>query len=647
MKNKNYSKDKTEIKTTQKLIEGPISISGKGTGYVRTKDFKDSIEVDHAHLNTALQGDTVLCKLHSFKKDKAQTGEVVKIIKRSKVGFAGIIEKEEGIYFFVPSDPKMYTDIIIPENKLNHAKAGQKVFVKISEWHDPLKSPIGEVAQVLGQPGDNNVEMTAIALEKGFEADFPKKVEEEVSKFKHFQITEKDLKDRRDLRGVTTFTIDPEDAKDFDDALSFQKLPNNEFEIGVHIADVSHFVRPNTALDDEAYRRGTSVYLVDRTIPMLPEILSNELCSLKPFEDKLTMSAIFTIDRKANVKKSWFGKTIIHSQKRFTYEEAQKVIDQKQGHFYQELHELNILAKHLKEKRFAEGAIALDQDEVKFVLDENGVPLKVTKKIRQDTNKLIEEFMLLANRRVAEEIARGNEKVFVYRIHDLPEAEKINELGKFLKKFGYHLKISKEGVTAKALNDLIKSLEGKVEQDVIKTAITRSMQKAIYSTKNIGHYGLAFTHYTHFTSPIRRYPDTVVHRLLELYLKQGRISKEKWHEYQTVSNTSSAREKEAQEAERASIKYKQVEYMQSRIGQSYDGLITGVTDRGLFVEEKETKCEGMIRLRDLGDDYYFYDEKEFAVIGKKTKKKFRIGDKLKIKVKNADLKKKIIDYVPS
>lgn len=637
-----------EIKADKngQIIEGTISISGKGMGYVRNKEMKDSVEVSHEHLNRALQGDMVKIRLLPEKENKPMQGEVLEIIMRSKAGFSGVLEQENGVYFLVPSDIKMYTDIIIPKDKLGGAKVGQKVFGIITDWPNPEKAPTGEITKVLGMPRENEAEMQAIALEKGFVSGFPEEVEKEANDLeKTNHVTPEEVKKRRDLRGITTFTIDPEDAKDFDDALSFQELPNNNFEIGIHIADVSHYVTPSSYLDKEAIKRGTSVYLVDRTIPMLPEAISNDLCSLKPDEDKLTMSAIFEMNKNGDVLKEWFGKTIIHSVKRFTYEGAQKVLDDKAGPYQYELETLNNIAKKLTAKRFEKGAISMEQEEVKFKLDPNGVPIEVYKKIRGDTNKLIEEFMLLANQRVAEFISKGNDKVFVYRIHDEPDKDRIADLINFLKKLGYPLKMQGDSVSSYSLNKLLESLEGKEEKDTIQTAVIRSMAKAIYSTKNIGHYGLAFEYYTHFTSPIRRYPDVVVHRLLQDFLHGKEISPEFSHEYDMISTYSSQREKEASEAERASIKYKQVEYMSMRIGQTYDGVITGVSEWGVFVEEKETKCEGMIRLKDLGDDYFELNEKEMAVVGQKTHKKFRIGDKLKIKVRDANLTKKVIDYV--
>lgn len=631
--------------TTENYFEGTISVTSKKIGYVRNRERPDfSVEIAPEKLNRAFHGDKVKVLVSSELHDGVPTGEVIEILSRSKAGFAGVIETDQGKYFLVPSDTKVYTDILIPEDKLAGAMPGQKVFTQITEWPDPQKMPIGEVLEVLGMPRENDVEMRAIALEKGFTARFPADVEAEAEKLK-LENMDDAAKDRRDFRGITTFTIDPEDAKDFDDALSVREVAGGNYEIGVHIADVSHYVRPKTALDDEARKRATSVYLVDRTIPMLPEELSNDLCSLKPNVDRLTFSAVFVMDMQGNVKDKWFGRTIIHSDKRFTYEEAQGVLNAGSGLYDKELIVLNTIAKKLTEKRFREGAISLDQEEVKFKLDERGVPIAVYKKIRQDTNKLIEEFMLLANRKVAEFIGLSDpEKVFLYRIHDLPDKEKTKNLIEFLAKLGYKVKTVDGMIPSMEINKLIESLEGKEERETIHTAIIRSMAKAVYSTKNIGHFGLAFEHYTHFTSPIRRYPDTIVHRLLAEYLGGKVIKKDEWSQYDVIAEHSSAREKEAADAERASIKYKQVEYMTYHIGKVFDGTVTGVSEWGIYVEEKETKCEGMVRMKDLGNDFFVLDEKRMQVIGKQTKKSFQIGDKVRIKVAKADLDRKIIDY---
>ncbi len=642
----------------QNSIEGTISISSKGTGYVTPiggARKENDIEISYENLNTALHGDTVQVVLASHKKTD-RIGKVAKIITRAKIGFAGTLETENGKFFLKPADTRMYTDILIPKGSLGGAKVGEKVFGTITTWTNSEKSPEGKITRVLGMPFENNAEMEAIALERGFDEQFPENVEREVKDIAEAASSEfpHEIKKRRDFRTTTTFTIDPEDAKDFDDAISIKQIDADTYEIGVHIADVSHYVRKRTALDAEAYRRGTSVYLVDRTVPMLPEILSNDLCSLKPDVDRFTMSAVFAMRTNGDVLSEWYGKTIIHSDKRFTYEGAQKVLDDKKGMYYEELHTLNTIAKSLHKIRFKNGAMSLEQEEVKFALDEKGKPIRVYKKSRGDTHKLIEELMLLANRKVAESITKGDkkgkelsekERIFVYRIHDLPNKEKMADLAHLLKTMGYNVSLKDGVIPPKELNQVLESMEGKDEKEFIQTAVIRSMAKAIYSTGNIGHYGLAFEHYTHFTSPIRRYPDLVVHRLLEEYLKKQHIGREHWHEYEKICHHSSEREKYAADAERASIKYKQVEYMTERIGQTFQGVVTGITEWGMYVEEKETKCEGMIKLRDLGDDYFIFDEKNMTLVGKKTKKTFRVGDKFQIRVANANLERKIIDYM--
>ena len=630
-----------------RYIEGIITISHKGIGSVRIKGQDDVIEIDHSFLRTACHGDTVKILLHPKRIDKNQNGEVSEILRRSKKGYGGVIEKESDTYFLIPSDLRMYADIIIPENKLGGAKIGQKVFVVITDWKDEKKAPIGRVEKILGMPMEHNAEMEAIALEKGFSASFPIAVLEEAKKIATRGIEKIDFKNRRDMRSVTTFTIDPIDAKDFDDAISINKLLNGNYEIGIHIADVSHYVKIKTALDDEARSRGTSVYLVDRTIAMLPEELSNRLCSLNPNLDRLTFSAIFELDINGKIFNEWFGQSVIHSDKRFTYENSQIILDNKKGDFYEELSTLNIIAKKLLKKRFDEGAIMLEQDEVRFKLDNKGVPISVYTKTRGDTNKLVEEFMLLANRRVAEYMSNkkgGKQSIFLYRIHDLPNKEKMKDLATFLKRLGYQMRLKDGIIPSEEINILIRKLENNPLRDTVHTAIIRTMTKAIYSTKNIGHYGLGFKFYTHFTSPIRRYPDVIVHRLLRDFIENKIIPKEKWFEYEQMSQEASSQEKEAAEAERASIKYKQVEYMSNHISESYEGIITGVTEWGLYVEEKETKCEGMIRMRDLKNDYYVFDKKYMSIKGQKTHKKYTLGDKVKFKVIKADMNKKTIDY---
>ena len=645
----------------KEVFIGPISINTKGVGFFdrepEKKDRENSVEIQPENINRAFHGDIVEIELTGEKIKNREQGKVIKIITRARDEFVGtvsrtVLDTGEEKVFVVPDDKRLYVDIFLSaiHQSVGEVSEDDKVLVKIKKW-DTLE---GEVIKVIGKAGENNTEMEAIVLEKGFRIEFPAEVEREAEKirgaYKATATTE--IAKRRDMRNVTTMTIDPFDAKDFDDAISFVDLGNNTFEIGVHIADVSYFVTPNTPLDHESEKRGLSVYLVDRTIPMLPEILSNDLCSLNANEDKFTFSAVFKMDNQGKVLDEWFGRTVIHSDKRFTYEEANDVIIGKQtGPHKIELLKLNEIAKKLQKANSINGAVNFEKDEVKFELDSAGKPLRVYKKSRLDTHKLVEEFMLLANRAVAKFIfmsqnknLMGKGKQSVYRIHAKPDKERIENLVTFLKALGFNLKNKEGAVMSKDINTLLKEVEGTPNEELIKTATIRSMAKAAYSTKNIGHFGLAFTYYTHFTSPIRRYPDLIVHRFLERELKGGKIEQNEYEKFERICLASSELEKKASDAERASIKYKQVEYMQDHIGKEFDGTITGVVEWGIYIEEKETKCEGMIKLRDLGNDFYTLDEKNYTSKGEKTGKKFTLGDTVRFKVVSADLEKRVLDY---
>jgi ribonuclease R len=634
-------------------IRGTIMTTGKGLGFVNDEraPLPDDVMIEAGFLNTALNGDTVEVALHPLVRGERQTGEVTRVISRAKKNFVGIVELSHNTAFITPDDRRMYTSIVIPTlTGAPRLENGMKVQVKITQWTDPKRNPEGQIVRVLGKKGDHNVEMESIVLEKGFDTRFPAEVEKEADEIgkNKAQWFNDDIHIRKDFRDTLTFTIDPFDAKDFDDAISFKKLGGGKYEIGVHIADVSHYVREGSALDREAFHRGCSIYLVDRTIPMLPEVLSNDVCSLNPNEDKLTFSSVFVMDDHGRVHERWFGRTIINSNKRFTYEDAQKCIDEKAGPYAEELIILNTIAKVLQKEKKHKGAIEFDTEEIKFKLDENNKPIGVYRKERLDTHKLVEEYMLLSNKEVAKFIYESLEKKghhgtgSIYRIHDAPDPDRISDLGIFVRALGHHF--PKDKITSRDINVMLASIEGTPEADLIRTATVRSMAKAIYSTKNIGHFGLAFEYYTHFTSPIRRYPDLLVHRILANHLYHQKFSDREIVTFGKIAEQSSEREIAAAEAERASKKYKQVEYMSERVGNVYDGIISGIAEWGIYIEEIETKSEGMIKISELGDDYFEIDKKTYSVIGQRSKKKFRLGDKVRFKVIAADLEKKMLDY---
>jgi len=631
-----------------KILEGAIRVTSKGVGYFPIQDESEDYEIQPENLNTALNHDKVRIALLDKEILSRKQAKVLKIVERHKTEFVGMLEKDGDVFFLVPDDKRMYRDILLSRDKILNAKEGDKLQAKITEWPDASKSPKGEVIRVIGRAGEHNAEMLGIVYESGFEVDFPPEVEKEAQIWKKKYQKEDKLKDRKDFRQTSTFTIDPADAKDFDDALSFKKLADGDYEIGIHIADVSHFVIEKTKLDREALKRGTSIYLVDRTIPMLPEVLSNDLCSLNPNEPRYAFSAVFVIDKEARVKEHWFGKTLIESDKRFTYEEAQEIIDKGTGIFVEELKTLNELAKKLRDERFRKGAIDFETEEVKFELNDLGKPIQVYRKERKDTHKLIEEFMLLANREVATHMHAANGKnsraAFVYRIHDAPDREKIVNLATFVKALGFELKNKEGETTAEDISRMLRSVDGSSAEMLVKTAAVRAMSKAIYSTSNIGHFGLAFEYYTHFTSPIRRYPDLMVHRLLLRFLTKGQIEQDEIIKYQRLCSESSERELEAAQAERASIKYKQVEYMQEHIGEEFDAIVSGVSEWGIYVEELNTKAEGMVKLRDMKDDFYELNEKLYAIVGKNTGKKYSLGDKIRVKLIASDPERKTLDF---
>jgi ribonuclease R/exosome complex exonuclease DIS3/RRP44 len=664
-------KGKYQIKIDRKYSIGTLDVTSSGNGYFISDDYESDIFISKNNIGKGLHQDTVKVFVYKRKNGKKIEGEVVEVLKRSKVNFVGVLQKNtnKNFGFVVPDDHKMYVDIFISEGKLNKAKDGDKVQATISDWPKNSKNPFGKITKVLGKPGDHNTEMHSILLEYDLPFEFESEVEKEAEQLP-IEITKEEISRRRDMRKDLTFTIDPKDAKDFDDALSFTKLENGNYEIGIHIADVSHYLQPKTLLDKEAYKRATSVYLVDRVVPMLPEMLSNGVCSLRPREEKLTFSAVFEINEETQIINQWFGRTVTYSDQRFAYEEAQSIIENcKLSDSYQsytmpsnisilnkeyavkpEIVEatlkLNQFAKILRKKRMKQGAISFDRIEVKFNLDKEANPVGVFFKKSKDANKLIEEFMLLANRKVAEFIGlsqkKATNKTFIYRVHDEPDVEKLASLQNMIQKFGYKINTDTKETTSQSLNKLLKDVDGKAESNMIETLTIRTMSKAVYTTQNIGHYGLAFDYYSHFTSPIRRYPDVMTHRLLQYYLNKGESPKADLYEEKTKH--SSKREELASKAERSSIKYMQVKYMQNHKDEIFEGVITGVTEWGVYVEIKSNKCEGMVRIRDIKSDYYVFDEKQYAIVGQNSKQLYQLGDDVKVKVKHTDLERKHLDF---
>lgn len=643
-KNKPKGRSNSSSTVSGKEIIGKVDFVNPKYAYIISEELETDVIVKSDNLKFALDDDTVRVQLfQSRSKSGRIEGRVVEIIDRFRKEFVGRVELSANYAFVVPDFKKMHYDIFVAAQDLERAKQDDKVIVEITKWPSYNKSPEGKVINVLGKSGENEAEIHSIMAEFGLPFKFPDNVIRQANRIKD-GVTNDEVVARKDFREIMTFTIDPVDAKDFDDALSLRKLSNGNYEVGIHIADVTHYIQPKTMLEDEANERATSVYLVDRTIPMLPEKISNELCSLRPFEDKLTFSAVFELDDNAHIRSEWFGKTVIHSNRRFTYEEAQERIEKKSGDFFAELTTLNELALKLRVERFMRGSINFETTEVKFDLDENGKPIGIKTKERKDAHKLVEEFMLLANKRVAElvyKMKKGKSKnTFVYRTHDYPDLEKLNAFSIFAKKFGHELKVD-EAAIAKSLNNLIEDIEGKPEQNVLETLAIRSMAKAKYTTESKGHFGLAFPHYTHFTSPIRRYPDMMVHRMLFHYLGHGNSLNAP--SYERKCQHSSEMEKRAADAERASIKYKQVEFMERMIDQELTGIVSGVTEWGIYVEMTETKCEGMVRLSSLEDDYYIYDAENYCTIGQNHGNIITLGDDVRVKVVNTDINRRIID----
>lgn len=639
---------KYKLKFRANHVEGIVDMTSSGNAYIVNDKTEEDVLVKAGNLNHALHGDTVRVLLYARSRNKRLEGEITEVLQRKRTEFVGTVEMGKDYAFVVPDSTKMQVDLYIPKEKLNGAANGQKVIARLADWPERASSPFGEIIKILGNPGEHDVEIHSILAEYGLPYEFPPEVEAEAELIP-MEIPEEEIAKRRDMRKVTTFTIDPVDAKDFDDALSLEKLNNGRWSVGIHIADVSHFVRPGSKIDEEAIERATSVYLVDRVVPMLPEKLSNGVCSLRPNEDKLTFSAIFEMDDDGKVYNRWFGRTAIHSDHRFAYEDAQAIIEGGEGPLKDEIRTLDAMARIMRKQRMKDGAISFDKREVKFHLDESNSPTGVYFKESKEANKLIEEFMLLANREVASFVGKGKDgqnsgRTMVYRVHDDPDPTKLLDLANFVKQFGYSISTRGRKAISASLNRMLSQVKGNGEANMIETLTVRSMAKAIYTTQNVGHYGLAFDYYTHFTSPIRRYPDVIVHRILQDYLDKKPLPNV--NTVEDLCEHASEREKMASQAERESIKYMQAKYLEKFVGEEFAGVITGVTDWGVFVELNDNYCEGMIRIRDFKDDYYIYDEKNYQIIGESSGRIYQLGDPMRIRVKNVDLEKKQIDFTP-
>lgn len=634
-------REKYRAPNIPRVLTGTLRVARDGYGFVTVEGYPDDFFVPQSGMADAFSGDTVAIKVSKGRAGKTEA-QVLEVVRRGKMDFVGIARPGRNGWMVLVEEGSMHQEFFLPATAGASIQAGQKVHIRLVNWNGIY--PEAELIQVLGKPGEHHTEMHAILLQFGFEVRFPPAVQQAADAIPR-KISSREIAGRRDFRQILTFTIDPVDAKDFDDALSYRVLENGNIEVGVHIADVTHYLKPGTELDQEAYKRATSVYLVDRTVPMLPEVLSNDLCSLRPNEDRLVFSAVFEMTPQGKIVERWFGKSIIHSDTRFSYEQVQEILEAGEGLHAPALMELNRLAHILRKQRFAGGSISFETDEVKFKLDESGKPIEVVLKIRKDAHKLIEDFMLLANREVAtwvNGLSKNPKRPFVYRIHDLPDQEKLEQLQMFVRQFGFTLQVDSPQKAVKSLNDLMTAVEGRPEQNVVQSIAIRSMAKAIYTTKNVGHYGLGFKYYSHFTSPIRRYPDVIAHRLLEQYLNGDFKVNEK--ELEEACRHSSEMERKAAEAERASVKYKQAEYLSDQIGKEFDGIISGVTGWGVFVELKDNKCEGMLRLAALKDDHYDFDEKNFQVIGRRTGKTYRLGDEIRVRIAKTDILKRAVDF---